>query len=59
MSLEERMPHHLIGHRGSGGVRFVTEPEDLIVLVAGGAGRHSAVPPTFGYSTEAVTHRIE
>ena len=57
--LAERMPHHLIGHRGSGGVRFVTEPEDLIVLVAGGAGRHSAVLPTFGHSTEAVTHRIE
>ena len=57
--LEERMPHHLIGERGSGGVRFITEPEDLIVLVAGGAGRHSALLPTFGHSTEAVTRAIE
>ena len=56
--LAERMPHHLIGNRGDGGVRFVTSPEDLIVLVAGGAGRHSAVLPTFGHSTEAVTWEI-
>ena len=57
--LEERMPHHVIGERGSGGVWFITEPEDLIVLVAGGAGRHSALLPTFGHSTEAVTRAIE
>ena len=57
--LEERMPHHLIGERGEGGVRFITEPDDLIVLVAGGAGRHSAILPTFGHSTRAVTRRVE
>ena len=57
--LEQRMPHHLIGERGSGGVRFVTEADDLIVLVAGGAGRHSAILPTFGHSTEAVTRRVD
>ena len=57
--LAERLPHHLIGDRGTGGVRFVTEPEYLIVLVAGGAGRHSAVLPSFGGSTEAVTRRID
>ena len=57
--LEQRMLHHLIGARGSGGVRFVTEADDLIVLVAGGAGRHSAILPTFGHSTEAVTRRID
>ena len=57
--LEERLPHHLIGERGSGGVRFVTDPDELMVLVAGGAGRHSAVLPTFGHSTRAVTRRVE
>ena len=57
--LEQRMPHHLIGERGSGGVRFVTEADDLIVLVAGGGGRHSAILPTFGHSTEAVTRRVD
>ncbi len=57
--LEERLPHHLIGARGEGGVRFITEPNDLIVLVAGGAGRHSAILPTFGHSTLAVTRAIE
>ena len=57
--LEERLPHHLIGERGSGGVRFVTDPDEIIVLVAGGAGRHSAVLPTFGHSTRAVTRPVE
>ena len=56
--LEERLPHHLIGERGSGGVRFVTDPNEIIVLVAGGAGRHSAILPTFGHSTRAVTRRV-
>ncbi len=56
--LEQRLPHHLIGERGSGGVRFVTDPDELIVLVAGGAGRHSAILPTFGHSTRAVTRRV-
>ena len=56
--LEERLPHHLIGPRGSGGVRFVTDPDEIVVLVAGGAGRHSAVLPTFGHSTRAVTRRV-
>ena len=52
--LEERIPDHLIGPRGRDGVRFVTRPEDLIVVVAGGAGRHSAILPTFGGSTRHV-----
>jgi hypothetical protein len=33
-------------------------PEDLMVIVAGGPGKHSAVVPTFG-ATRAVTVRIE
>ena len=57
--LEERLPHHLLGERGADGVRFVAEPANLIVLVAGGAGRHSAVLPTFGGSTQAVTRRVD
>lgn len=56
--LEERLPRHLLGERGTDGVRFATDPDQLIVLVAGGAGRHSAVLPTFGGSTRAVTRRI-
>ena len=56
--IDARLPHHLLGPRGRDGVRFVTDPSNLIVLVAGGAGRHSAVMPTFGRSTEAVTQRI-
>ena len=56
--LEARLPHHLLGPRGRDGARFISDPDNLIVLVAGGAGRHSAVMPTFGRSTEAVTQRI-
>ena len=52
--IEERTPDHLLGPRGRDGVRFNTRPEDLIVVVAGGAGRHSAVIPTFGGSTRHV-----
>ena len=33
-------------------------PEDLMVIVAGGPGKHSAIIPTFG-ATRAVTVRIE
>ena len=57
--LQARLPHHLLGPGGRDGVRFLTEPDDLIVLVAGGAGRHSAVLPTFGHSTHAVTRPVE
>jgi hypothetical protein len=33
-------------------------PEDLMIMVAGGPGKHSAVVPTFG-ATRAVTVRVE
>ena len=56
--LEARLPHHLLGPRGRDGVRLITDPDNLIVLVAGGAGRHSAIMPTFGHTTQAVTERI-
>ena len=56
--LERRCPDHLLGERGRDGIRFNTRPEDLVILVAGGAGRHSAILPTFGDSTRASTERI-
>jgi hypothetical protein len=34
------------------------KPEDLIVIVAGGAGKHSQYVPTFG-NTRAVTRVLE
>jgi hypothetical protein len=57
--LGERMPEHLLGAGGCDGVRLVTDPENLIILVAGGAGRQSAILPTFGHTTQAVTERID
>ena len=56
--LEERLPDHLLGPRGRDGVRFCTRPDDLIVVVAGGAGRHSAILPTFGHATLHVIAEI-
>ena len=56
--LEARIPDHLIGPRGRDGVRFCTRPDDLIVVVAGGAGRHSAILPTFGRATRHVITEI-
>ena len=58
-AVADRFPEQLLGDRAADGVRFVTDPEQLIVLVAGGAGRHSAVLPTFGGSTRAVTRQVE
>lgn len=37
----------------------IRRPEDLIVIVAGGPGRHSCWMPTFGEMSRAVTRRIE
>ncbi|MDE0451865.1 MAG: hypothetical protein OXI90_08860 [Gammaproteobacteria bacterium] len=56
--LEMRLPDHLLGPRGRDGVQLITDPANVIVLVAGGAGRHSAIMPTFGQSTQSVTERI-
>jgi hypothetical protein len=36
-------------------VPIVDRPKDIMVVVAGGKGRHSAVVPTFGGPTEAIT----
>jgi hypothetical protein len=37
---------------------FASKPEDVMVIVAGGPGKHSAIVPTFG-ATRSVTERIE
>jgi len=37
---------------------FAGKPEDVMVIVAGGPGKHSAIVPTFG-ATRSVTERIE
>jgi hypothetical protein len=39
-------------------VRMFTKPEDLIVIVTGGAGKHSAWVPTFG-NTRSVTRPLK
>ena len=47
--LESRLPHHLLGPRGRDGVRFITDPDNVIVLVAGGAG------PALGHHADVRT----
>jgi len=39
-------------------VRMVQKAEDLIVIVTGGAGKHSAYVPTFG-NTRSVTRALK
>ena len=39
-------------------VPMISRPEDLLVIVVGGFGRHSSWLPTFGASTQAVTRTI-
>lgn len=39
-------------------VPIISEPDDLLIMVVGGFGRHSCWMPTFGSSTEAVTRPI-
>lgn len=40
-------------------VPIIKRPEDLLIIVVGGFGRHSCWLPTFGDSTRAVTRVIE
>jgi len=56
--LEERLPDPLPGPRGRAGVPFIARPDALFVVVAGGAGRHSAIIPTFGHATRHVIAEI-
>jgi len=39
-------------------IPVVDNPEEILVVVAGGMGRHSVVVPTFGGHTRAVTMPI-
>ncbi|MCH8926459.1 MAG: hypothetical protein IH924_10065 [Proteobacteria bacterium] len=41
-----------------GPIPMVRDPEDLIVIVLGGPGKHSSWIPTFGGSTRSVTREI-
>lgn len=50
----DRIPERLLGADGSDGARIASSPDEIVVLVAGGAGRHSCVIPTFG-NTLSVT----
>jgi hypothetical protein len=43
---------------GDEGARIAMSHDDIQLVVAGGAGRHSAVIPSFG-NTRAVTEAIE
>ena len=38
-----------------GMVKITRSPEDVVLVVAGGPGRHSMVAPGFGTSSESVT----
>ena len=39
-------------------VALCASPDDIMVIVAGGPGKHSAIVPTFG-ATRSVTARID
>jgi hypothetical protein len=39
-------------------VPIIKTPEDLVIIVVGGFGRHSCWLPTFGDSTRVVTRAI-
>ena len=53
----QQVPERFVGPDGQDGVRIVSEREQLMVMVSGGAGRHSCVIPSFG-STLSVTEAI-
>jgi len=50
-------PERFSGSEKEGRVRITEKPEEILVIVLGGQGRHSAVIPSFG-STRAVTMPI-
>ena len=54
----QRVPERLLGPEGRDGVRIATDPAELMVVVAGGAGRHSCVIPSFG-NTRSVTVEVQ
>ena len=53
-AMAARVPERFIGADWRQGVRMFSHPDDVVVVVAGGAGRHSCIIPSFGY-TRSVT----
>ena len=51
-------PERFVGRPPDADVPWCVTPEDLVVIVAGGPGKHSSVIPTFG-ATRSVTVAIE
>jgi hypothetical protein len=51
-------PERFLNRPAEAEVPWCVRPEDLMVIVAGGPGKHSAVVPTFG-ATRSVTRPIE
>jgi hypothetical protein len=56
-TFKERLPHRVIGPNAEGGMHMASDKADIIIAVAGGAGRHSCLMPSFG-TTRAVTVKI-
>ncbi len=66
---EARIPRHIWERGGmarmagdpfaaESAVPIIRRPEDLLIMVVGGFGRHSSWLPTFGGSIQAVTRPI-
>ncbi len=53
----EYLPGRLLGPEPDAGFRIAESRDDIMVVVAGGAGRHSCVIPSFG-NTRSVTRPI-
>ena len=51
-------PRQFAGRPGDAEIPWCARPDDLMVIVAGGPGKHSAVVPTFG-ATRSVTVAID
>lgn len=51
------MPHRFANLGDATSVPFVDRPEDIIIVVSGGRGRHSVVIPSFG-ATTAVSVKV-
>jgi hypothetical protein len=54
--MRQYVPERLLAD-GDDGARIATSHEDILLVVAGGAGRHSAIIPSFG-NTRAVTEVV-
>jgi hypothetical protein len=54
----ERQADRMLGPDGRDGIKLFSSPDQIVVAVTGGAGRHSACIPTFG-NTQMVTVAID